>query len=80
MCARVCRCEFGRKVREVGEGELARVRLVADAEKADGVLDQVAAVENVRWSAAAYWGVVRTVGYIDQTLCWLVVPSSCSIV
>jgi hypothetical protein len=52
LCARVCRCEFGREVREVGEGELARVRLVADAEKANGVLDQVAAVENVRWSAA----------------------------
>jgi hypothetical protein len=54
LCARVCRCEFGRKVREVGEGELARVRLVADAEKADRVLDQVAVVEKVRWSAAAY--------------------------
>jgi hypothetical protein len=25
-------------------------------------------------------GVVLTVGYIDRILCWLVVPSSCSIV
>jgi hypothetical protein len=54
LCARVCRCEFGGKVREVGEGELARVRLVADAEKANGILDQVTAVEEVNWSVAAY--------------------------
>ena len=54
MCARVCRCEFGGKVREVREGELARVRLVADAEKADGVLDHVAAVEKVNWNVAVY--------------------------
>lgn len=33
--------EFGGEVGEVGEGEFAGVGAVADAEKADGVLDYV---------------------------------------
>ena len=42
MCCRICGCELGGYVGEVGEGELARVGGVAYAKKADFVLDDVA--------------------------------------
>lgn len=42
MCAGIGSREFGRQVRKVSECELARVGFVADAEKADRILDHVA--------------------------------------
>ena len=39
---------------EVGEGELARVGLVADTEEADGVLDNIAATREVNLVMETY--------------------------
>jgi hypothetical protein len=52
LCARVGCREFGCKVGEVGECELARVGFIADTEEADGVLDNVAATKKVNWVLA----------------------------
>lgn len=41
LLGRVCGCEFSREVGEVGEGELARVGGVADAEEDDVGIDEV---------------------------------------
>ena len=82
LCGGICGCEFGGEVREVGEGEFARVGFVADAEEADRVLDRVAVRKNCQMKPFHVWLAFamtsRTVMCRHRSLYWLAVPSSCS--
>lgn len=66
----VRRGELAGEVREVGEGELARVRAVADADEAEVALDEVAGARVSSCGAGSRWAgaLVRVVAALDAGL------------